>query len=279
MRSKLTIIGVLSVLAASALTYELIWGKLFPFSPVILGFRCKELSRVIVCSEYGNRFGPFDWMDELVAGVEQFHDLKLKAKPKLFAFAKDETYARRSLSKARACAFYNGSIVISPRIQQENSEGQLSLKVYLTHELSHSLLYQNMNHGRQLGYPRWLLEGVATYSANQMGTYLYPSEMETYTLMREGNWIPPEDYDTDKEDHIQLNVNNRKPFMYTEFACIVGDLNKRYGRGAFLTYLKRLLTNSNHDAAFRGSFGIGFNEYIVGFRRRVETVTNQAEGN
>ena len=169
--------------------------------------------------------------------------------------------------------------MISPRIQQEDSKGILSLKVYLTHELSHSLLYQNMNQGRKFGYPRWLLEGVATYSANQMGTYLYPSETETYTLMREGNWIPPEDYETDKEDHVPLSVNNRKPFMYTEFACIVGDLNRRYGRSAFLTYLKRLLTDGDHDTAFRGSFGIGFNEYIAGFRRRVVTATSRTEEN
>jgi hypothetical protein len=265
------------LIAFGTLAYELIWGKLFPFSPVILGFTCKELPHVVVCLEDGNRYGPFEWTDDLVAGVEQFHGLTLKSKPKLFAFTKEETYARRSLSKARVCAFYNGSIVISPRIQREDANGVLSLKVYLIHELSHSLLYQNMSLGRKFGYPRWLIEGVATYSANQMGTYLYPSERETYTLIRNGNWMPPESFETDKEDAIPLKVDNRKPFMYTEFACIVSDLNERYGRSAFLKYLTQLLRDYDHDAAFLANFGVEFGKYLVEFRRRVLTATAQPE--
>lgn len=150
MRKRTKIVGFAGFFVLSTIAYELLWGKPFPFSPMILGFTCKELSHVVVCSEVGNPYSALEWTDGLVAGVEKFHELKLKSKPKLFAFAKDETYARRSLSKARVCAFYNGSIVISPRIQQEDSKGLLSLKVYLVHELSHSLLFQNMSLDRYI---------------------------------------------------------------------------------------------------------------------------------
>lgn len=269
MRRMAVIFGVTCLVVVSGLVYELVWGKLFPFSPVMLGFDCQELSHVVVCSEDDNPFGGFEWADELPVGVERFHELKFQTKPRLFFFAREDTYARRSLSKARVCAFFNGAVVVSPRVQREDSEGLLSLEVYLTHELSHSLLYQNMGLGRKLGYPRWLMEGVATFSANQMGTYLYPSQEETYALIRNGNWMPPEDFETVREDEIALNVENRKPFIYTEFACIVSDLNTRFGRHAFLGYLKRLLEEPDNDAAFQASFGVGFDEYLAGFRERV----------
>lgn len=275
MRKILVIVGAACLVACFGLAYELIWGKLFPFSPLILGFSREELSHVVVCSEDGNPFSGFEWTDDLVGGVERSHGLKFQRKPRLLFFARNETYARRSLSKARVCAFYNGAIVVSPWIQREDSEGLLSLRVYLTHELSHSLLYQNMGLGRRAGYPRWLMEGVATYSANQMGTYLYPSQEETYALIRDGSWMPLEDYETDREDEVPLKVENRKPFMYTEFACIVSDLNARYGRSAFLGYLRQSLTEPDHEAAFRASFGVSFDAYVTGFRERVQTMPSR----
>lgn len=154
-------------------------------------------------------------------------------------------------------------------MQREDSTGLLSLKVYLTHELSHSLLYQNMGAARKRGYPSWLMEGVATYSANQMGTYLYPSQEETYALIRDGNWMPPKDFETARDDRVPLNVKNRKPFIYTEFACIVADLDARYGRTRFLGYLKRLLVASDHDAVFSASFGTDFDDYLAEFKSHV----------
>lgn len=268
MRKALVIAGVVCVAAVAVLGYELAWGKLFPYSPVSPGFDCRELPNVVVCSERGNPFGGFEWTDAVAGEVENFHELRFQTKPKLFFFAGDATYARRSVSKARLCAFYNGAIVVSPRVQQEDSRGVLSLKVYLTHELSHSLLYQNMGLGRKLAYPRWLMEGVATYSANQMGTYLYPSRNETYALIRDGNWMPPMDFETAREDEVPLKVKNRKPFIYTEFACIVADLDTRYGRAAFLSYLKGLLTEPDHNKAFRSSFGVDFGEYLAEFEAR-----------
>jgi len=275
MRKKLVIAGIVCLTLVSALAYGLVWGKLFPFSPVMVGFDCQELSNVKVCREHGNPYGAFEWTDDLIDGVEKFHELKFHNKPKLFFFTRDETYARRSLSKARLCAFYNGAIVVSPWVQREDSEGLLSLRVYLTHELSHSLLYQNMGPGRKRGYPRWLMEGVATYSANQMGTYLYPSQAETHELIRAGNWMAPGDFETAREDKVPLNVTNRKPFIYTQFACIVADLVTRHGQAAFIKYVKRLLVEPDHDAVFRASFGTGFDDYLSGFRNRVASMTGQ----
>ena len=277
MRKLLVISGMVGILVCSALAYALVWGKLFPFSPVIVGFRREELPRVVLYTEENDPYAGFEYADSLIAGVEEFHELTFKAKPKLFFFGSVDTYARRSPSKARVCAFFNGAIVVSPWVQREDAEGTLSLRVYLTHELSHSILYQNMNVLAKLRYPRWLLEGVATYSADQMGTHLYPSREETYALIQKGNWMPPQYYDTDDEDRVRLDVENRKPFIYCEFACIVDDLVAQFGRDAFLSYLKRLLTDHDHDVVFGEVFGVGFDAYLTALRARIDSTSSRPE--
>ena len=120
----------------------------------------------------------------------------------------------------------------------------------------------------KIRYPRWLLEGVATFSAGQMGSFIYPSQAETMALIRAGNWMPPETFGTSDEDHVRLDVPERKPFIYTEFACIVDDLIATHGRDRFLRYVKRLMVESDHDDVFRSVFQIGFDSYLDRFRSK-----------
>ena len=250
--------GLLAAVLIGTLAYLTLWGKGLPYSPIIIGFDRHELDHLVIYMENGGPDEAYDWMDRLVRDVEDFHELSFRSKPALFFFRKASTYARRSPSKARLCAFYNGAIVVSPWVQQEDAEGKLSLRIYLVHELSHSLLYQNMGLRAKLRYPRWLLEGLATYSSNQMGTFLYPSQPETMALIRAGNWMPPEMFGTSDEDQVQLHVPNRMPFIYSEFACIVNDLITTHGRDPFLRYVKRLMVESDHDDVFRSMFQTDF---------------------
>lgn len=251
------------------LVYSFIWGKLFPYSPVILGFDRRELPHTIVYIQKGNHYTDFDWVDSIPAGLEAFHELRFKSKPKIIFFGDTGTYARRSVSKARFCTFTNGAVVVSPWAQVENAEGKISMRVYLTHELSHSLLWQNFSLPAYLTFPRWLLEGIGTYSSNQMGTGFYPSKAETWALVRQGNWLPPAIYNTSAESDIKLAVKYRATFLYSEFACIVGDLIAHYGREKFLGYMKTLTKGGRHDAVFKDCFGTEFNGYLDDFRKRI----------
>lgn len=111
-------------------------------------------------------------------------------------------------------------MVIAPWALTEADNGDLSLEIYLKHELSHSLLHQHLGIIHSFRYPKWLLEGIAVYSSGQMGTSFYPSNKETCQYIEQGNFMPPQYFRTRKEDQFNLEVKYRLPFMYSEFACI-----------------------------------------------------------
>ncbi len=263
-------VGVVIVVVLITGTQSLLWGKLFPYSPIILGFSMKTYPNIVIYREDGLEDRDFAWLDRSIPSIEMFHDLKFTDKPRIFLFKSRETYAARSVSKARFCAFFNGDIVVSPWAIEEDRDGKISLRVYLTHELSHSLLYQNMDWLSVPSYPGWLLEGIATYSANQRGTSFYPSKAETLKLIRSGNWMPPFAFDTDEEDQVELNMPYPQAFTYSQFACVVEDLIVRFGKDRFIGYMKALLSSTDHDAVFMDAFGVTFADYIAAFRKEAE---------
>jgi hypothetical protein len=159
--------------------------------------------------------------------------------------------------------------VISPWALEEDRDGKISLDIYLTHELSHALLLQQTDLYHAYKYPHWLREGIATYSANQMGTSFYPSKEETYRLIRQGNFMPPEDFQTSMEDKVKIDVEYKSPFFYSEFACMVDRLVETQGKEKFLVYMKRLLKDSDNERVFRVVFGKEFEEFVAEFKEAV----------
>jgi len=256
------------------LIYSFLFGKLFPYSPIILGFEKHELTNAIVYVQNGAEYTDFAKIDSLIPGVEQFHDLQFKRKPKIFLFADKRTYFSHTTTKARFCAFFNGNIVVSPWAQREAIEHSISMEIYLTHELSHSLLHQHAGIIRALKYPKWLLEGIAVYSSNQMGTSWYPSKEETYDYIRQENFMPPDYFKTKKEDKIELDVENRITFMYSEFAGIVDYLITQYGKEKFLVYMKQLLKEHDHAKVFEEVFSIDFDAFLKEFQETVKSSEN-----
>ena len=218
----------------------------------------------------------FAGLDTLIPEVESFHELRFLHKPKLYFFRDSASYVRRSPSRARFYTCVNGNVVISPWAVREDREVTISLATYLKHELSHSLLEQNMNILTAYRYPKWLLEGIAVYSADQMGTSWYPSKEETYALIRGGNFMPPSCFKTRSEDGVRLNVPYRMTFMYSEFGCLVDYLVESYGRGRFLQYVKRLCKPGDHKGAFEGIFGMGFDTFVDHFREHVSSTHTPA---
>jgi hypothetical protein len=257
------------VIIAAFFIYSLLFGKLFPFSPLVIGFDKHEQEHVVVYTEKGAAYTGFNEIDSFVPLVENFHSLIFKKKPRVFLFGNKKTYAHRSLSKARFCAYYNGDIVVSPWAQQEAQDGLISMEIYLRHELSHSLLQQHAGLWNTIKYPKWLLEGIAVYSVNQMGTSWYPGKDETCEYIRQGNFIHPKQFKTKSEDHVKLDVKNRIPFMYSEFACIVDYLITSFGRDRFQQYMMLLVEGKNHDTVFKQVFQIDFEEFIINFKGQV----------
>jgi len=272
---KKSILFLMVVAAVAALGYLFLFGKLFPYSPVVVGFERQETERAVVYVERGALFDRFGEIDAHIRRVEEFHTLSFRKKPRIFFFGDRTTYARRSPSQARFCTFYNGDIVVSPWAQKEASDGLISMEIYLRHELSHALIYRNAGILYAFRYPKWLLDGIAVYSAGQMGTSWYPSKEQVYGYIRNGDFMPPEFYGTGREEPVRIVARPRTPFIYSEFACIVDFLVTKYGRDKFLAYMKELLDGGNHDKVFARVFGTGFKEAIGDFR---ESVMRQTEG-
>lgn len=269
---------ILLILLAGFVIYSFLFGKLFPYSPVFVGFSQHELSNTIVYIQNGAVFSDFERINALVPGVEAFHHMTFKHKPSLFIFRDRSSYTRRSLSQSRFFTNINGTIFITPWAMKEAENGQISLEIYLKHELSHSLLYQHSGILRGFQLPSWLLEGVAVYSADQMGTTVYPTKEDTYQIIRQGYFMSPNDYGTNKEDGVALNIENRIGFIYSEFACIVEYLIHRGGQETFITYLKDLIKRGNTYSIFKEHYEIEFDAFIDEFVTYVQRGSNKLVG-
>ena len=264
-KKKFLLYSIFSLITI-VIVYLFLFGKLFAYSPVVLGFSKYELNNTIIYVQNNSPFKEFGIIDTITKSVERFHQLQFQSKPKIFIFSDSNNYIGRSITRARFFVFPNGKMFVSPWAIQEAAEGKISLKIYIEHELSHTLLYQNMGLLAAYNYPQWLMEGIAVYSSNQMGTSWYPDKKETYSEIANGNFLNPKLFKTDQEDKVQLNVNNRSAFLYSEFACIVDYLIETYGKEKFLLYMKSLLDNNDHDKVFREVFSIDFEEFVHVFQ-------------
>lgn len=256
-------------LLAIGLAQQVCYGKLTAFSPVLLGFARHQTARAVVYQQAGARWPADLDLDAMVAEVERFHALHFRRRPEIVAFGDAASYHRRSLSRARFCAFSSGRLLVSPWALREAAEGRLSLDIYLRHELSHVLIFQHRGLLAELRYPAWLLEGIAVYSTQQMGTTFYPSKAETYQLMRQGNYLPPRWFKTRREDSVPLRVPYRIGFMYSEFGCLVDYLVTAHGPDRLLTYLKALLRDGDEERVFQAVYGYPFETCLERFRAHV----------
>jgi len=265
---KKLLIGTI-IVVLGFLGYLLLFGKFFTFSPIITGFTKHELTNTIIYVQKCADYNDFTRIDTLIPTIENFHDLRFTQKPKIFFFRDSLSFIKRSFSKARFSAYPSGRLIVSPWALKEDQQGLISLEIYVRHELSHVLIFQHKGILAGLRYPKWLLEGIAVYSTNQMGTSFYPGKDETYQAIAQGNFLPPFDFKTKREDNAKLNVKYRITFMYSEFACIIDYLVANYGKTKFLSYMKSLLKDNEHDKIFKQIYGIDFDDFIMDFRQFV----------
>ena len=271
-KAKIFFIAVL-LLFLIIFPYQLLWGKLFPYSPLKIGFTSYELPHIIIYKQAGSQAYNYKIIDSLIAGVESFHNLSFTEKPEIIFFSSRNSYLQRNLTKARFCAYPNGTLVVSPWAVTEALEGKISMKIYLKHELSHTLLYQHMGFiTAYFYYPRWLLEGIAVYSSDQMGTSWYPSKEVTYKYICDGNFLPPEYFNTSDEEKIKRNMKNKIAFVYSEFGCIVDYLIDNYGKGKFMQYMTGLLDSSQPDKVFKDTYGISLDSSLENFKKHIEQI-------
>lgn len=272
---KKKILITIGLLSAALTGYQLLWGFLFPLSPIIIGFEQKEFDRATIYYRKGIDISKYTVVDSLIKEVENFHQIGFKKKVKIFIFDSDKEFAKRTGTNTRFVTTPPyGRIFVSGKAKREIQESNIHMDVYLKHELSHSLLYQNMSMYRSQYYPGWLLEGVAMYSSNQMGADGYFTKEETFSKIRDGYFLNPDDWSTTLLKPQSKNVKNfpltnKYWFIYSEFGCLVDDLIKNYGKEKFLQYMTDLLKEKDDKKVFKRIFGIQYNEYVNDFKHRI----------
>jgi hypothetical protein len=269
MKKRIVLGLILAILCGTALL--LVWGRLAPLSPWIVGFEHRESSKAMVYYHQGTSLLKLAMIDSLIEQVESWHRLTFKTKPRILLCGSDREYRRIAGRRARFVVFPpHGRLYVSASALRDANEGRIHFDVYLAHELSHALLYQNMSSWRALSYPGWLLEGIAVRSSDQMGVDGYLTKEAATDTIRKGYFVPPDDWGTivtkQKKSITDLPLENKMWFIYAEFGCLVDRLIGTYGKDPFLRFLNATLTESDYQKSFKNAFGVGFEEFLRLFR-------------
>ena len=270
---KILSIGVFVVLII-VIGHSAVYGRLVPYSPVIVGFEQKIYKKVTVYYHKGYSLPTLEGIDELIDENEKTHRLKYKRKVDIILCESDQEKKRITGSLTRAQAFpFLGRIVFSRKVQDEAIANEKPFRVYLQHELSHSLTQQNLSLFGTLTFPTWLNEGIAVYSADQFGKAGYFTQREVSENLSQDvffhpYWWPQPLQQTPIESK-EFKLKNKYYFIYSEFGCIVDDLINTYGRDRFIVYYHQLLKNKNNEEVFLDVFGISFFDYLNEFKTRM----------
>ncbi|MDZ7721408.1 MAG: hypothetical protein U5R06_00950 [candidate division KSB1 bacterium] len=122
------------------IVYLFLFGRLFPFSPLSLGFEKTEFDRAVVYHDKNDTLAEFSDIDSLIQIVETTHRLSFRDKVDIFLPATDRRYRRYTGTGARFVVqpLY-GRLFISERAQQDYRADKIHFNVYMKHELSHTL--------------------------------------------------------------------------------------------------------------------------------------------
>lgn len=117
----------------------------------------------------------------------------------------------------------------------------------LPHELTHTIVYEFMNSGNKI--PNWLHEGIASYEEAKFDDSQVTKRNAYIPDLQQGQRMPlssmalPEDAETTQ---IQL--------YYTQAYSVVSYMVDTYGMYKFMTFLKKLQTGGNIDAALAEAY-------------------------
>ncbi len=254
--------------------YSAVFGRLIPYSPVIVGYEQKFFKKATVYYKKGYPLPSFEGIDEFIDENEKIHNLTYKRKVEIILCESDQEKKRITGSSTRAQAFpLFGRVVISRKLQNEALADKRTFGVYLQHELSHSLTSQHLSLLGSLTFPAWLNEGLAVYASNQFGKGGYFTKQEVSEHILQGLFFHP-DWWPQPLQHAPAEFKNFKlkdkfHFIYSQFGCIVDDLIHTYGHDRFIVYYHELLENKNNEEVFQNVFGVSFSDYLDEFKNRM----------
>ena len=276
LRKKKRAVATLSVaVLALFAVYEVLFGRLFPLSPVVVGFSRQEYGSFVVYHHGQPESSQFSYVSDVVVVEEKYHGMAFRSKPEIFLCKDDGEYRRLTGGKARFIAI-NGRLFVSQRAQADARQGTIDLRTYLTHEMSHCLLQQHMSLLRSAKMPRWLLEGTAMDCAAQVGVGVYPAKSRVYDAVARGVFCEPADFGTyldgEKGTAISCPIENKTAFFYSEFGCIVEFIRSSYGAQRYQAFLKDIVESHalNVESSFEKVYGTKLRDEIARFKNETK---------
>ncbi|NLV44274.1 MAG: hypothetical protein GXY07_07220 [Candidatus Hydrogenedentes bacterium] len=258
--------GAILLLAMICLIYMLLWGRLFPWSPVKLGYRQVSFSKaVVVLPENWELPAELPDIDTIFSDCERFHTLSFK-RPVMIILAETQEHAHRfGGTNSAALALETGTVIILvPTKIQANSR---KLVDQLKHECSHALLFQNTSLFKAFQIPEWLREGLAIYYGNPRDNYV--GESFTKLAVDDGYFfdvLGP--YDSLRK----VPDSFRNGFRHSEFRCFVEFLADGYDIDTVTRYARDLIQEPKSERPlFRKHFGMDLDVVAREFQREVLT--------
>ncbi len=267
------IIGVVTIVPV----YQFGYGRLMPFSPCLVGYDKISIGNVNVYKHADQTIPAAIYIiADSLSDLEKSHRLNFNRPADIILCSSENEQRRINGSDIRAkCYPIYGRVVVSHKLLNESAENKKNLYIYLKHELSHTLLFQNLSLAKSFYYfPRWLIEGMAVYSSNQFGVDNYYSKQQVAQTIKESGFFRPEwlngPFQREPKQSRQFPLTDKAYFFYSEFGMIVDDLIGVYGEDNFHQYLRGLITSdSAYDKIFFDTFGISFDQYLDEFQKRV----------
>jgi len=266
------ILGAASLVFVFLVGFAFVSGPLFPWSPVKIGYDCKEFKRASVIFPNGTTF-PNDCLDidNIMDDVERFHGLKFEDRVKiifcdtwgLFHRGRLCSFGFRSEGPL-ASAIGTGTVIyFSPGLKNSGR----NLRGLLKHELSHAIRYQHMALGDVLGpygNLHWLDEGIAIHYGNASD---YPKAKEFRTMAIEKGYLFRV---TDKRDADKIPLSIRHMFRYAEYNFFFTYLINRFGRDSVMEYVKATMKSPDQsELHFRTLFRASLLEVVSSFEQAV----------
>jgi len=238
-------------------------GPLFVYSPVIAGFDKKETKRAAIYFHKGCDISMAVNIDKLMEELEDFYAMEYGGKIELVITGSDAECRRLSMKNTRFNTYYNGRIMASGRTVKEAAEGKIHPDNYLKHELSHALLFRNMNVINSMKFPRWLNEGLATYAGGLRGVDGYNTGKEALNKIRQGYYLPFEKRDKAKMKDLRSKMPAGTAwFTYSGWATAVEALIETYGKEKFFEYLHAVMSGGKKEMAFKAAFGKNIQDIV-----------------
>lgn len=253
MKSKKIILSVFALLLVILGAYRF-RGAVLAYSPLLL-LQCNETEYSVIYKGGATDVSYLQQqIDSMVYATELIHGLKFKKKVQIVILGSDnDFFTTYSSSYSMATFLPNGRILIPPSMYKAAAQNKDRLERFMMHELSHSILIQNMSCVRALTYPQWLFEGLAVYVSQQLGrdglkrlTAEKIGEVESSCCRKGAHYTLISGMKNISADHVRS--------CYSLWGSKVSLLIAKHGKKRFFDFMRESLETNEFDEVYASYF-------------------------